>query len=44
MVRYLKEIPISEAVIKDFTYFQLFWHYKREFLDQWIVSDWFSVS
>ena len=24
MVHYLKEIPISEAVIKDFTYFELF--------------------
>ena len=30
MVHYLKLIPISEAVIKDFTYFQLFWHWKNK--------------
>ena len=27
----VKEIPVSEAVIKDLTYFQLFWHCKRVF-------------
>ena len=44
MIYYLEEIPISEAVIKDFTNFQLFWHYKRDFLDQLIVFNCFRVS
>ena len=38
MIHYLKEISISEAVIKDFTYFQLFWHCKRDFLNSVNVS------
>ena len=40
---YLKGIPICEAVTKDFTYFQPFWHCKR---DLWIriAFNCFSVS
>ena len=44
MVHYLKESRSLEAVIEHFTYFQLFWHCKRDFLDQLKVFNCFSVS
>ena len=44
MVHYLKEIPISETVIKDLTYSQLFWQSKCDFLDQRILFNCFNVS
>ena len=44
MIHYLEEIPISEAVIKDFTNLHLFCHCKRDFLDQLIVVNCFRVS